>query len=93
MQEILEGLDGIAGLTDDILVHGKTQEEHDQRLQKALEQGEMPIFGELGEIFGTYYQYGIHPDPEKVLSAIANVPQPKDGGGGGGGGCPVGPPF
>ena len=91
MQEILEGLDGIAGLTDDILVHGKTQEEHDQRLQKALQRisdahltlnKEKCLFSVnwvkfLGHIID---QYGIHPDPEKV-SAITNVPQPKDVGG------------
>ena len=96
MQEILEGLDGIAGLMDDILVHGKTQEEHDQRLQKALQRisdahltlnKEKCLFSVnwvkfLGHIID---QYGIHPDPEKV-SAITNVPQPKDVGGGGGGG-------
>ena len=91
MQEILEGLDGIAGLTDDILVHGKTQEEHDQRLQKALQRisdahltlnKEKCLFSVNWVKFWGHIidQYGIHPDPEKV-SAITNVPQPKDVGG------------
>lgn len=33
----LEGLDGVACLIDNILVHGSTQEEHDQRLIATLE--------------------------------------------------------
>ena len=33
----LEGLDGVACLIDDILVHGSTQEEHDRRLIATLE--------------------------------------------------------
>ena len=36
MQEILAGVPGVACLMDDILVHGKTQEEHDATLKMVL---------------------------------------------------------
>lgn len=36
MSELLEGLEGVAGSVDDFLIHGKTQEEHDQRLHQVL---------------------------------------------------------
>eukprot|EP00794_Sanderia_malayensis_P013315 gene13315-14688_t len=37
MQIVLEGVDGIVSLIDDILIHGKTQEEHDSRLHTTLQ--------------------------------------------------------
>ena len=37
MSGILQGLDGVVCMMDDILVHGKTQEEHDQCLQNVLQ--------------------------------------------------------
>ena len=37
MSETLNGLPGTLCLMDDILVYGKTQAEHDQRLRKVLE--------------------------------------------------------
>ena len=37
MSEILSGLEGIVCMMDDVLVHGKCQEEHDQRLTAVLE--------------------------------------------------------
>ena len=37
MSEILSDLEGIVCLIDDVLVHGKLQEEHDHRLKKVLE--------------------------------------------------------
>ena len=36
MCQILEGLDGVECNIDDVLVHGATQEEHDQRLEAVL---------------------------------------------------------
>lgn len=36
MQNIREGLDGVVHHMDDILVYGKDQEEHNQRLRKVL---------------------------------------------------------
>ena len=37
MSETLSGLAGVVGMMDDILIHGKTQEEHDERLEKVLQ--------------------------------------------------------
>jgi len=38
MSEILSGLDGVVCMMDDdIMVHGKTQEEHDERIRKVLQ--------------------------------------------------------
>jgi len=36
MSEILRGLEGVVCMVDDILVYGKDQEEHDERLRKVL---------------------------------------------------------
>ena len=38
MQTVLEGLEGTICVMDDILIHGKTQEEHDKRLYAILKQ-------------------------------------------------------
>jgi len=37
MSDILAGLEGVVCMIDDILIHGSTQEEHDQRLAAVLE--------------------------------------------------------
>ena len=36
-KEVLSDLEGVVCLIDDVLVHGKSQEEHDHRLKKVLE--------------------------------------------------------
>jgi hypothetical protein len=36
MNEVLSGLDGVSAIMDDILVHGKTLEEHDERLARVM---------------------------------------------------------
>ena len=36
MSEILSGLEGVVCMVDDVLIHGRTQEEHDQQLDAAL---------------------------------------------------------
>ena len=36
MREIQCGLDGVVFVVDDVLVYGKSQEEHDQRLKAVL---------------------------------------------------------
>ena len=38
MSETLSGLAGVVCMMDDILVHCKMQEEHDERLEKVLQQ-------------------------------------------------------
>uniref|UniRef100_A0A1X7SNP3 Reverse transcriptase domain-containing protein n=1 Tax=Amphimedon queenslandica TaxID=400682 RepID=A0A1X7SNP3_AMPQE len=37
ISEILRGCDGVVGLIDDVLVYGRSDEEHHQRLMKVLE--------------------------------------------------------
>src|SRR5699024_2282171 len=37
MTQIFDGVDGVAIMLDDILVHGSTKEEHDMRLNRVLE--------------------------------------------------------
>ena len=36
MSKILEGIDGVVCQVDDVLIYGKTDEEHDARLEQAL---------------------------------------------------------
>ena len=88
MSEILSGLEGVVCMVDDVLVHGRTQEEHDQRLDAALARisnagvtlnAEKCEFSQgrvkfLGHIVdGT----GIQPDPEKV-QAIQAMKKPTN---------------
>lgn len=37
MQQVLDHCEGVKHIYDDIIAHGKIAEEHDKRLQKALE--------------------------------------------------------
>ena len=79
MSVALEGLEGVACLIDDILVHGKTKEEHDTRLLNTLERlqkhgftlnKEKCLFSTesvkfLGHIVD---KEGIRPDPEASMT-------------------------
>ena len=88
MTQILKDLDGVVCLMDDVLIFGKTQEEHDHRLLNVLQtmqsagmtlnktkcqfSQKQVLF--LGQLIdGT----GIKPDPAKVL-AIQKMPTPKN---------------
>ena len=86
MQEILGDIEGVVCLIDDILIHGRTQEEHDERLLRVLcrlqKEGltlnrDKCQFSQkqvpfLGQVVD---ESGIRPDPEKV-TAIRNVRVP-----------------
>ena len=37
IEQVLQGCEGARNISDDIIVHGKTKEEHDQRVYKVLE--------------------------------------------------------
>ena len=88
MSQILEGLDGVECNIDDILVYGRTQIEHDRRLEAVLRRlgnanvtlnAEKCIFNVrsvkfLGQIVGSD---GIKPDPENI-KAILNMPHPTN---------------
>ena len=89
MEELLEGLNGVEMYQDDIIVHGRTAEEHDSILltvlQRIKESGlklnkQKCIFGQselefLGHKFG---RGGTSPHPNKV-KAIVDLEQPNDG--------------
>ena len=88
MSTILSGLGGVVCQANDILINGKSQEEHDQNLrnvlQKLREAGltlnkDKCIFSQrqikfLGQVIDSS---GVSPDPEKVL-AVRNFKQPTD---------------
>ena len=88
MYDILSGLKGIVCLIDDILVCGKTQQEHDQNLTAALQHiqesdltlnREKCVFNKraikfLSQVFDSN---GIKPDPEKI-NAITHMVKPSN---------------
>ena len=77
MDEILEDLTGVVGITDDVCVHGKDEEEHDRNLKALMDRAK-----ETGLVFNSdkctirqpeisffgniYSKDGIRPDPAKV---------------------------
>ena len=77
MSEALNGLTGTVCMMDDILVHGKTREEHDEHLRAVLQRlstlgmtlnSSKCMFAQssvnfLGHVIDSQ---GIHPDPNKV---------------------------
>ena len=72
MSEALAGLTGVVCMMDDILIHGTTQEEHDERLGKILQ-----CFKELGMMLNSVKflghvvdSSGIKPDPSKVFAIL-----------------------
>ena len=88
MSTILSGLGGVVCQADDILIYGKSQEEHDQNLQNVLQKlretgltlnKDKYIFSQrqikyLGQVIDSS---GMSLDPEKVL-AVRNFKQPTD---------------
>ena len=88
MSQILEGLDGVQCNIDDVLIYGRTQEEHGQRLEATLQRlsnanvtlnPDKCVFNVssvkfLGLIVGAD---GIKPDPDKV-QAILSMPHPTN---------------
>ena len=87
MSEILSGLEGIVCMMDDVLVYGKCQEEHDQRLTAVLERlqkAKVTLNKDKCKFSVSHVRFlgniinnsGIHPDPEK-LEAIQKMPTPK----------------
>ena len=86
MTEILEGIKGVEASQDDILVTGRTLEEHDERLTKVLdviEEAGLKLNEEkcvwslifLGHRFD---KDGVRPDPAKV-KAIVQMSVPSNG--------------
>lgn len=86
MSELLTDLEGVICMMDDILVYGRTSEEHDKRLTKVLhklESASLTLNREKCQFSKTQVKFlgqvidqaGIRPDPDKV-AAIQNVPTP-----------------
>ena len=87
IRQALEGLNGTLNISDDIIVHGKTREEHDQNLEALLNRLQEKNLTlnknkcEFGKPRIKFYGFifsesGISPDPQKI-EAIKNVEQPK----------------
>ena len=86
MQDLLQNHEGVEVIIDDILVHGKTQAQHDARLKKVLEtvnasgltlnyqkcQFRKRELNYFGHLIGAG---GIKPDPDKVR-ALRDMPAP-----------------
>ena len=81
IRETLEGIDGAMNISDDILVSGKTHEEHDQNLravfQRLREKGltlnksKCEYSKDKLEFFGyVFSKDGISPDPKKVEDVV-----------------------
>ena len=88
MNESYEGLEGVATLVDDILVFGKTKDEHDHRLIAVLDRSRekgIKLNKDKFEMGLTQVRYfghlltheGLQPDPEKVR-AVAQMKAPTN---------------
>ena len=86
--EILEGIEGCANVQDDIIVWGKTREEHNVCLSQVLERidksglklnKEKRVFGTAGITFlgHIFSDQGVKPDPKKIRE-IKNMPTPTN---------------
>ena len=87
MDQILGQCEGVIGIADDIIIHGKDNEEHDRRLHKfmrvttehglVLNKKKCEVKKDSIKFFGCVYdKHGAHPDPAKV-SAIKEMPAPQ----------------
>ena len=88
LDQALEGLEGVIGVSDDIIVHGETEEEHDRNLMNLLKlcrkiglrlnRGKAEIKKKeitfLGHLITSD---GLKIDPEK-LEAVKKMPKPED---------------
>ena len=88
MDEILEDLPGVAGITDDVCVHGKDVQEHDDNLRRLMERAKQCglVFNsekcdirknEISFFGNIYSKDGIRPDPAKV-QGIQSMPVPEN---------------
>ena len=73
MGQILDRCEGVIGIADDIIIHGKDDAEHDRRLHKF-----MKVAREHGLVLNKK-KHGAHPDPSKV-SAIKEMPASQNKG-------------
>lgn len=88
MDKMLAGINGVSAYMDDVIVGGKTQEEHDIALEETLKRIQeygftirsekcafnKPQIRYLGHVIDSQ---GLRPDPSKI-EAIKKLPPPKD---------------
>ncbi|XP_053381848.1 uncharacterized protein K02A2.6-like [Mercenaria mercenaria] len=90
IRQVINELNGVLKISDDIIIHGKTQTDHDSNLEALLQRlqdrnltlnKEKCEFGKSKiKFFGyVFSESGISPDPEKI-TAIKNVEKPKNQG-------------
>ncbi|XP_030849603.1 uncharacterized protein K02A2.6-like [Strongylocentrotus purpuratus] len=88
IHKVLQGLPGVANISDDIIIHGATQEEHDERLRQTLTRlkdagltanAEKCLFGVSELVFMGHKltKDGINPTKAKI-EAVANACEPKN---------------
>ena len=88
IRNVIQGIPGSKNISDDIIVFGKTQEEHDKALDATFKQlndkgltlnKKKCLFNQDKiEFFGlTFSAKGVSPDPKKI-EAIANVERPEN---------------
>ena len=88
MSDLLSDLEGVVCMMDDILVYGRTTEEHDERLVRVLHklrQAGLTLNRDKCQFSQTQVKFlgqvidgsGVRPDPEKVR-AIQNVQPPRN---------------
>jgi len=81
MAEILQDVEGVVCLMDDVLVHGKSQEEHDRRLMVVLQklqdagltlnQKKCEFSKSRVKFLGQIVDHaGVRPDPDKVAAIV-----------------------
>ena len=87
LQQSLQGIQGVCNIADDIILHGRTREEHDTALRNCLhrlfEQGLtlnsqkcsflQPTLSFFGQIFSAE---GTRPDPKRVTD-LQNLSTPR----------------
>ena len=87
MDQILEHCEGVIGITDVVVVHGKDDAEHDRCLHNLMQvahdhglifnQEKCDVKATSVTFFSTVYDKdGAHPDPKKV-EAIHKMPPPE----------------
>ncbi|XP_072018807.1 uncharacterized protein [Amphiura filiformis] len=87
IQSALGGLDGVLNMSDDILVYGCNQQEHDARLEACLQRisdrnltlnrNKCQFSVRTIEFFGhVFSEHGVSPDPKKV-EALKSAERPK----------------
>ena len=87
LDQALEGLQGVIGVSDDVIVHGKDAEDHDKNLTSLLEKCRtlgIKLNKDKAELRKTKIflghlvtKDGLQVDPEK-LEAVREMPKPQD---------------